>query len=128
MSKHYPLFPELPEEAQQQAADLVERFKKAAMKALEESMATFYSETLEYIESDSWFNFRDQIMEGFKNYNNRKIQNAYDFDTIRKEIYKQFRDELIVDLNQDLLKKIEQLEREVDRLRKANDDLIARNY
>ena len=57
------------------------------------------------------------ILDGYKNYNNRKIQAAYDFKKIRAEIYKEYREDIVNDLNQDMLKEIEELKQDLERER-----------
>ncbi len=118
--KEYPLYPQLSEDGNKQAQELMDKFKEGAKKAiddlLDEYMANFYCDILPEIESDSWLNYRNTIMNGFRNYNNRNKQNRWDFKTIRQEIYKEFRDEIIVDLNQDNLDKIKELEERIQRM------------
>jgi hypothetical protein len=118
--EQYPLYPELSEEGCQEAQILIDRFKNQLKKAADEIIGDLYVDVPAYIESDSWTNFRNTLMAGFKNYGNRKIQGDYDFKEIRAQIYKDFREEIIEDLNQDNLKKIEELEKEVARLRENN--------
>lgn len=113
MSAEYPLYPELTEEGKKEADLWLQKFRDKMKKVAEEVVAETYSSCLEYIESDSWSNFRNEILDGFKNYNNRKIQAEYDFATIRKEIFKQFRDEILRDLNQDLVKENEELKKRI---------------
>jgi len=123
MSKEFPLYPELSEQAQIEAQELMSRFttgvKKVIQSTVEDVVSEFYTNILPYIESDSWTNFRNEIMDGFKNYDNRKIQAEYDFKEIRKKIYEEFRDDLIKDLNQDLLKEIEDLKKSNEWLREC---------
>lgn len=116
----YPLYPELSEEGCEVAQKLIDKFKNQLKKAANEIIGDLYVDVPAYIESDSWINFRNTLMAGFKNYGNRKIQGDYDFKQIREQIYKDFRDEIVEDLNQDNLKKIEELEKEVVRLRDHN--------
>ena len=117
MSEQYPLYPTLPEPGAQEAQELIERFKQQLKTAAEFAFTDFYTNILPYIESDSWLNFRNQMLEGFLNYNNRKIQGEYDFKQLRQQIYREFRDEIIKDLDQDNLEEIERLKREVEHLR-----------
>ena len=117
MSEQYPLYPTLPEAGAQEAQELIERFKQQLKTAAEFAFTDFYTNILPYIESDSWLNFRNQMLEGFLNYNNRKIQGEYDFKQLRQQIYREFRDEIIKDLDQDNLEEIERLKREVEHLR-----------
>ena len=124
MNSTYPLFPELPEEGQKEAQELIDKFKASLLKSAEDAIMSLYTDITPYIESDSWGNFRSQIMNGFKNYENRKIQNEYNFAEIRKEIYKEFKSDLIPDMNQDILKENEDLKKQIlhlsDLLRIAN--------
>ena len=117
---NYPLYPELSEEGQKEAVQLIESFKSQLKKAAEETIESLYVDIMDYIESDSWNNFRNQIMSGFRNYDNRKIQNEYDFKNIRTEIYKEFRSEIIVDLNQDLIMENEDLKKQIEHLNRIN--------
>ena len=113
MSAEYPLYPELTEEGKKEADWWLQKFRDKMKKVAEEVVSETYSSCVEYIESDSWSNFRNEILAGFKNYNNRKIQAEYDFAAIRAEIYKQFRDDIIIDLNQDLVKENEELKKRI---------------
>lgn len=120
MSKDYPLYPSLPEQGEQEAQKLIDSFKERIKKAADEVISEFYCDTAMYIESDSWMNFRNEIMEGFKNYDNRKIQNLYDFKTIRQSILKHHRADIIDDLNQDHLEEIESLKKQLAASREYN--------
>ena len=117
MSEQYPLYPTLPEPGAQEAQELIERFKQQLKTAAEFAFTDFHTNILPYIESDSWLNFRNQMLEGFLNYNNRKIQGEYDFKQLRQQIYREFRDDIIKDLDQDNLEEIERLKREIEHLR-----------
>ena len=118
MNKEYPLYPTLGETGEQEAIKRVNHFVDQLKKAAEETMHKFYCNELPYIETDTWTNFRNELMDGFKNYNNRKIQGKYDFKEIRQEIYKEFREDIIKDLNQDNLDKIVELEKQIEILQK----------
>lgn len=125
MSAEYPLYPELTEEGKKEADLWLQKFRDKMKKVAEEVVSESYSSCVEYIQSDSWSNFRREILDGFKNYNNRKIQAEYDFAAIRAEIYKQFRDEIIVDLNQDLVKENEELKK---RIKYMEEECARRSY
>jgi len=124
MNAEYPLYPELTEEGKKEADMWLQNFRDKMKKVAEEVVAETYTSCVEYIESDSWTNFRNEILDGFRNYNNRKIQAEYDFAAIRTEIFKQFRDEIIVDLNQDLVKENEELKKRI----KYMEESARRNY
>lgn len=121
-NKECPLFPELPEAGEQEALVLIEKFKKNLKIAADDAIGELYSEMVCHIESDAWSNFRLQLLDGFKNYDNRKIQARYDFDEIRSSIYKQFKKELIPDLNQDLVKENVKLKDHIKMLEERLDD------
>lgn len=113
----YPLFPELHEEGKKEAEAVIEKFKKKFKAVAEECLGEIYMGIPDYIETDSWTNFRNSLMSGFRNYGNRKIQGEYDFAEIRRQIFYQFREEITKDLDQDNLVRIAQLEKEVKELR-----------
>ncbi|OEU68669.1 MAG: hypothetical protein BA863_16510 [Desulfovibrio sp. S3730MH75] len=114
----YPLYPELPEAGKQEAQRLVDKFKEQLKeqieKAAEDALSDLYCNIVPHIESDSWTNYRNAMMDGFKDYNNRKVQGEYDFKKIRKAIYKDFKEELVADLNQDLLDEVEKLKESLE--------------
>jgi len=128
MSNEYTLFPSLSEEAQKEAEQLIENFKKQLIKIAEDAIGNLYSDIIFYIKSDSWQNFRNELMDGLRNYNNRKIQAEYDFEKIRREIYNEFKDEIIKDLDQDNLQRIKKLEEKNAELRNENKELINKLY
>jgi hypothetical protein len=116
--KEYPLYPELPEPGAQQAQALIDRFKEQVKKAAEECIDDFYTDIVPHIESDSWTNYRNAMMDGFREYGNRMTQGEHDFKKIRQQIYKDFRDEIVADLNQDLVKEIERLKGTIQTMQK----------
>ena len=116
MSKDYPLFPELTEAGQEEAQNLIDRFKESLKKSADEVISDLYCGIVPYIETDSWTNFRNDLLDGFRDYKNRKIHAEYDFKKIRETIYKEYRDEIIGDLNQDMVKEIEDLKQSIEHL------------
>jgi hypothetical protein len=126
MEHEYPLYPNLSEEGANEAEFIIGDFKKKLSKAAEEAIGSLYSGIIPYIESDSWQNFRNQMMDGFKNYNNRKIQGAYDFKEIRAEIFKDFKDEIIIDLNQDIWEENQTLKQQIEDLKELHRNMQTR--
>jgi len=106
--KEFPLFPDLPEPAAEEAVKLIESFKAEIAKAGERCVRDFYCDILPFIETDAWSNFRQALLDALCDYKNRH-SNKYDFKKIREAIYKQFREEIIEDLNADLVKEVEEL-------------------
>ena len=121
MNKEYPLFPELSEEAGISAQELINKFKTEMTKVANEVIEDFYCDVVQHIEDDSWTNFRNELMDGFRDYDNRKIQGEYDFKDIRQTILKNHREEIIEDLNSDMLAEIESLKKQLEFQRKVND-------
>jgi hypothetical protein len=123
LSEENRMYPELTEAGKVEADNFLQGFrdniKNALASAVEEVMSKAYTSCVPYIESDSWGNFRNEIMDGFKNYNNRKIMQDYDFAEIRKEIFKQFHDEIIPELNQDLVQENARLKETVKSLQET---------
>jgi hypothetical protein len=109
----YPLYPTLPEAAMEEAQHLMDGFKERMTKLSEEVLGDLYCHVSAYIESDHWSNFRNQILDGLCNYENRKIHGQYDFARIRQAILKEHRDAIIEDLNQDMLKEIAALKEQI---------------
>ena len=118
--KEFPLFPELSEEGAVAAQELINKFKVEMAKAAEETIMSFYCDVVHYIEEDSWTNFKNELMDGFRDYNNRKIQGEYNFKEIRQAILKNHREAIVEDLNQDMLAEIEGLKKDLEFQRKVN--------
>lgn len=120
MSKEYPLFPDLSETAALEAQALINKFKELMRKAADEVIGELYCDVVPYIESDSWTNFKNDMLDGFKDYNNKKIQGEYDFKELRQAIYKNHKDEIIKDLNQDLVDEIKRQQDLIEFLQRSN--------
>jgi len=116
----YPLYPELPDAGKEEAQALIDGFKKKLVDAAQEAIGILYTDVVVHIESDSWMNYRNEMMEGFKDYNNRKVQGEFDFKAIRKQIYKDFRADIINDLNQDMVDEIQALKTQLEIERNFN--------
>ena len=106
------LYPELGEEGKAQAQAIMDRFalrmRIEADRAISSAQEDLYVNVLSEIESDHWFNYRDKIVQGLCNYGNKDVS-RHDWKKIREGIFAQFREEIINDLNQDLLKQNEEL-------------------
>ena len=84
--------------------------------AASDAISDLYCDMSAYIESDSWGNFRNKIMDGFKNYDTRKLQNAYDFKKIRAQMFKDYREDIIKDLDQDIFQENIELKKQIEHL------------
>ena len=116
--KEYPLFPELTEQGKIEAQNLMTKFEKRlkekAIEIIKEITTDFYCDILNEIESDHWTNYRTKIVNGLSDYTNKHKSGSYDFDRIRKSIYRNHKSEIIKDLNQDLLQEIERLKSQLE--------------
>ena len=97
----------------------MQRIVKGVAKMIQEETSDLYCDLPCYIEGDSWTNFRNNMIAAFCNYSNRLKQGEYDFAKLRKKIYEEYRDELIPDLNQDLVKEIEELKKQIHYMEEA---------
>ena len=113
MSDKYPLFPRLSDEAQEQAQRLMDGFKVKMKKICDETLGELYVDVSMYIESDNWTNFRNELMDGFQDYRNEKIQGQFDFKKIRAKIFEEYREEIIKDLPADLIEEIKSLKEKI---------------
>lgn len=104
------MYPELPLPAQEEAQQLMDKFKDNMLEICDNTLDKLYCDVTAYIESDHWNNFRNELLNGLKDYGNAKIRNKYDFVRIREVIFQEHKDEIINDLNQDLLDKVKYLE------------------
>jgi len=106
----------LTEEAAEEAQLLLNDFKNKFEAIAKEVLSQLYTDVTQFIDSDAWLNFRNDMMDGMRDYPNVKIHALYNFKAIRAQIYKEHREEIIADLNQDHLDKIADLEKQVERL------------
>lgn len=116
------LYPELTEDGAQKAADAMERFRQmianVARDCIDEAVSNIYCDVIPNIESDSWTNFRNALMDGLCDYGNRRDHKDYDFKRIRQAILAEHREEIIADLNQDLLDEVESLKSTIDMIQR----------
>lgn len=121
--ENYDFYPELTEQGKEEAQLLMSSFKVKAKEVLENLIddycGRFYCEIVPEIGSDSWQNFRNKVMDGYKDYRNKEIRN-YDFKEIRQKLYKENKAEIDKDLNQDNLDKIKDLERTIEILQQRH--------
>tara|TARA_R110001632_G_scaffold158962_1_gene277140 strand:+ start:15 stop:374 length:360 start_codon:yes stop_codon:yes gene_type:complete len=110
------LYPELTEQGEKEAQKLIDTFakelKKVASKLMEEAQSNLYCDIVPHIESDSWSNFRNTIVNGICNYSENS--SSYDFKRIRQAIYEEHKEEIDKDLNNDLLEEVKTLKRTIE--------------
>lgn len=117
--EEYPFYPDLNESGKEEAQALMNKFKNNAKTVLDSLLDNYlgevYCNIIPEIESDSWQNYRNTIMDGFKDYNNRSLR-EHDFKAIRQQIYKENEEEIGHGLNQDNLARITELEDTIKRM------------
>ena len=111
MSDEYPLYPELTEQGKKEAQRIMDSFKPMITKLVEDILSDLYADVVYHVESDSWTNYRNALMDGFKGYSNRN--HKHDFAELRKAIYENHKEQIVEDLNQDLVEEIENLKQQI---------------
>lgn len=115
--EEYPFYPELTEQGKKEAGILIKEFEEklrvVAQQVISECTSKFYTNIIAYVESDTWSNFRNTIVNALSDYNN-KSDATYDFSRIRKAIYEEHKEEIVKDLNQDLVEKVKALEQYIE--------------
>lgn len=120
MREEYPLYPELTEQGKQEAQKIMDSFKPRLKSVMEEVLGELYTDVSYYIESDHWTNYRNAIMDGFTGYGGGgKTNHQYDYKQLRQAIYNNHKEEIVRDLNQDLVREVEELKGTVARLQDA---------
>lgn len=109
MSDEYPLYPSLTEQGKEEAQKIMDSFKLKIKAMINELLEELYCDVVYYVESDSWTNYRNKLMDGLKNYGLGKPNHSYVYKELRQAIYENYKDEIIKDLNQDLVKENEHL-------------------
>lgn len=116
MCEKYPLYPELTDQGKEEAQKIMDSFKPKIKAMMDELLGELYSDVSYYVESDHWTNYRNAIMDGFKNYGSGKPSHDYDYYELRQAIYQNHKDEIVSDLNQDLVAENKKLKDEIERL------------
>jgi len=115
-------YPELAEGGQEEAVALIEHFKTDLEKAAKEAISNLYCDILPYIDSDSWMNFGNAILGHLCDYHRLRKHQPYNAQKIRQAIFKQFREEILPDLNQDLVEEVELLKEQLESARMQRRD------
>lgn len=110
MSEDYPQYPELPEEAKDDANKLLATFREEMAKVAEECIGRFYTDVSPHIESDHWTNYQSSIRDWVIGYKG----SDYDTKRVRDKIFSENREEIIKDLNADMVKEIKSLKDRIE--------------
>jgi len=103
------LYPELSELGKHEAQLVLNKFKEELLSITEDSLRDIYCDVVVHIESDSWTNYKNVLMDGLSNLHRDCKYDNHDYKKIRQAIFEEHKEELIKDLNKDLLKTIEEL-------------------
>ena len=114
----FPFYPTLPEGGGEQVQKLMDAFKEKMAKICDDTLGDLYTDISCHAETDHWTNYRNKLMDGFRNYSNRLVQGEHDFKAIRAEIFKDFREDIIKDLNQDLLDEVANLKETIESIQR----------
>lgn len=112
-TKEEKMYPKLSEIGKIETQAMVEHFKSKMRILANEIISEVYCDIPDYIESDSWANFRNTLLSGLCDYRNKE-KYRYDFQKIRQAIYAENKEEISKDLNQDLLEEIESLKKSLE--------------
>jgi len=110
------MYPTLTEHGEKEAQAIMDSFKPRLKSLMDEALGELYVDVMTHVESDSWSNYRNSILNGLKDYKTKSGSSERDFKEIRQEIYLHNREEINKDLNQDLLNEIERLKRTIEML------------
>lgn len=114
-------YPELSELGKLEAQELIENIKSKFRKVMESVMRDFYINIPDYIESDSWTNYRNTLLSQICDYRDSSGTYRYDYKKIRQAIYSEFKEQINKDLNQDLLEEIDSLKKRIIFLEELRD-------
>jgi len=106
-------YPELSEKGKLEALKLIDSFKGQMAQVSDKIIMDLYCDILPHIESDAWQNFKNQILNELCDY---KSDSDLDYGRIRKTIYKEHKEQIDKDLDQDLLKEIKMLKSTIHNL------------
>ena len=102
---------------QESVEDVLLKFKNDVIRVQTDAISTLYCELLPYFEDDLISNMRIQMIQDLKY---SELKHNSDFRDIRAKILKEHRDEIVNDLNQDNILKIEELQKVIEELQETN--------
>lgn len=123
-NEEFPLYPRLSDEGKEQTQRDLNEFGELIKKSLDGVLSQWIHEFIEdYIhdtEHAAWQSLRQRFFTGLRAYNRNKKTYSRDYQVIRDHIFDHYREDLIKDIDQDNIKKIEQLESQLKRLADLN--------
>lgn len=103
-------YPTLSEKGEREFDSVIQHAKKRLLKACEESLSELYIELGEYIETDSWTNFRNQFVAAFMRLD-ENFCGRYDLRKMAFKIAETYPEKLAGLINEENVVKIERLEK-----------------
>lgn len=102
----------LPDEGKKEMQEFLDKFKQKMLKTAEETISSLYCDISHHIETDHWTNFREHYrIEVQNNFKYSKCKECSEQARIfRRTLVQENKDELIPLLNQDLAKRVHELE------------------
>jgi len=90
--------------------------KKEIKAKADEAIGELYCEVAHDIESDSWTNFRNDMVNGFMDYPNAKSSARYDFKTLRRKMFNDYKSEIVKDISDDILEENKSQKKIIERM------------
>jgi uncharacterized protein (DUF488 family) len=112
--KQFDIYPELDEQGKLEAQKLINRFKKKMLETAEDVLGNLYCDVAVHIETDSWTNYRNKMMDGLMNYGNQTPLKKELYEKLREKLLHDYAPQIIDDLNKDLLDEIAELKRQIE--------------
>jgi hypothetical protein len=116
MSEEYPLYPSLTDQGKEEAQKIMDSFKPKLKSLMDQVMSDLYTDVSYYIESDHWTNYRNALMDGFMGYGGGKPNHSHEYKELRQAIYRNHKEEIVKDLNQDLIEENNSLKTQIEQL------------
>jgi hypothetical protein len=117
--------PELSEKAHAELKEFIERTKKSICDKLRDEIgaieSTCYTDYGLHLDSDTWMNYREKLRHALQGGFYKEVLNSEEgrwARSVRDFIFLEHREELEKCLSADLVKKIEELNAEIERLNK----------
>jgi hypothetical protein len=118
---HEDAYPMLSEEGVAEVQRLMDRFKaditEAAKNIIEDATTDMYCNVADYVDSDSWHNYRRSIIDQLGRYD-KQGYSQYDAKELGRQLLRYHKEEIQSDIIKDLQ---EQLDREKEAYRKLQD-------
>lgn len=106
---------ELGEKGKKEFGEMIAYAKKAVVSAMVNEFDDNCTKWVDWIESDSWSNYRDQLKHALEyDYASILEQDSYWAKNVRKLILKEHKEELLACLNLDLITQIETLQKDLN--------------